>query len=179
MRCITPDASQQLLRRSLPQTEPVVQRFATSETALLIGVEIDGANVRPYVVGDAGYKLEAFLMIPYGTDELRDPVKKRFKLYQSSTWIIVEQALGMLKGRSGWLNGKVTCHNPLSHAAIIGVGCILHNLMMDSDLQFDADWAEGVRLRSSHKIRPEKDHSLTAVGVRNKPAEYVCRRHRS
>lgn len=108
---------------------------------------------------------------------MHDPVKERFNFYQSSTRIVVEQAFGRLKGRFRWLNGKITVHNPMEHADIINVGCILHNIMMDSDVRFDKQWAKGVRLRCGNTIRPEMDHTLGSIELRDALAQYVVDRN--
>lgn len=75
-----------------------------------------------------------------------------------------------------WGNGRITVQNPMLHAKIISVGCILHNMMMDSDAKFDKQWARGVRLRLGNRIRSEKDHSLDAIGARDVLAQYVYRK---
>lgn len=142
-------------------------------------VEMNGINMQPFLVGDPGYKLENFCIIPYLRSELLDPIKERFNFYQSSTRIIVEQAFGRLKGRFRWLNGKITVHNSSEHARIINVGCILHNIMIDSDVQYDKHWAKGVRLRCGTRVRPEKDHSLNSIQLRNALARYVVDRNSS
>ncbi len=142
-------------------------------------VEISGYNIRPYLVGDAGYKLEKFCIIPYPNNELEDPLKERLNFWQSSTRIIVEQAFGRLKGRFRWLNGRVTIHNPMDHARIINVGCILHHIMMDSDCRYNVQWAEGVRLRIVNRVRLDRDHTMHAAEVRNVLAEYVYSRNSS
>ena len=138
-------------------------------------VEVDGVNVKPYMVGDAGYALSKHCIIPYCSGHLSDPVKERFTFYQSSTRIIVEQAFGRLKGRFKWLNSRITVHNPMLHADIINVGCILHNLMMDCDVRFDKQWlmvyvsgAAQWKFPLSWGILPSKAHSQKTVASLNR-----------
>ncbi len=67
----------------------------------------------------------------------------------------------------------------MEHAGFVTVGCILHNICMDSDYKYDVKWAEGVKLRCGTRVRPEKDHGLGAVGVRDVLCKYLYRRNNS
>ncbi len=60
--------------------------------------QIDGCNIKPYLVGDAGYTFEPFMIVPYPGKNL-PPHQDRFNFWQSSTRIVVEGAFGRLKGR--------------------------------------------------------------------------------
>ena len=109
---------------------------------------VDGHPIKPYLVGDAGYKLAPYLIVPYPGQNL--PIEKQnFNYWHSSTRMIVEQAFGRLKGRFRLLNGVLFVKDPMDHAKIVGCGCILHNLMMQMNDVYDRKWVNGVKLRKT------------------------------
>lgn len=91
---------------------------------------VDGEAIRPYIIGDAGYKSEAFMIVPYPGSSL-SPVRQKFNYLHSSTRMCVEQAFGKLKSRFRLLNGKLYIWDPAKLAKIIPCACILHNIAMD------------------------------------------------
>ena len=111
-------------------------------------VSLGGHQIRPYLIGDAGYKLEDFMIVPYPGQNL-DPNKFKFNKWHSSSRMCVEMAFGRLKGRFRWLNGELFVRNPEDFAPIISTACILHNIMMDQNDVYDVDWVDGVYLRRS------------------------------
>ena len=135
-------------------------------------VVIGGCNIKPYLVGDAGYTFEPFMMVPYPGHNL-PPHQENFNFWQSSTRIIVEGAFGRLKGRFRWLNGTLNMRNPEMHTRIITAGCILHNVMMDHDDQYDVEWDLGVRLRCGNQINTATSMPLTASDVRDKLCNHL------
>lgn len=137
-------------------------------------VQIDGCNIKPYLVGDAGYTLAPYCIIPYPGRRLPQD-KDLFNFWQSSTRIIVEGAFGRLKGRFRWLNGILNIRNPEMHTRIITVGCILHNLMMDFDDQYDKQWDDGVRLRCGSQINLTANRNIDAKDIRDRLCQYMNR----
>ena len=59
------------------------------------------------------------------------------------------------------------------HTRIITAGCILHNLMMDHDGQYDVEWDHGVRLRCGNQINSATNTVLTADDVRDKLCKHL------
>lgn len=114
-------------------------------------------------------------MIPYTGAECH--MRGNDSVFGSHQLMIVEQAFGGLKGRFRWLNGRVIVHNPMEHAKIIPVGCLLHYLCMDHDQQFEVEWSQGVKLRCGDRVRPEKDHTLDAEGIREVLCNYMYRKN--
>lgn len=90
----------------------------------------DGAfAIREYIVGDGGFLLLPWLMIPF-----EGPVtieQRRFNFKLSSTRIVVERAFERLKSVWRYLYG-VVCH-PDIHTLpkVIFVCCMLHNICID------------------------------------------------
>ena len=75
--------------------------------------------------------------------------------------------------------GRVIVHNPIEHAGIVTVECTLHNNCMDKDVKSDVKWAEVLKLRCGTRVRPEKDHALGVVGVRDVLCNYFYSRNNS
>lgn len=96
---------------------------------------------RDYVVADGAYRLQPWLMVPYGAPRTRMETNFNFKL--SSTRIIVEQAFGKLKMNWQYLNKKILKPQPKNVAKAIVVACILHNMLLsvthdeDDPMQLD------------------------------------------
>jgi DDE superfamily endonuclease len=123
-------------------------------------VQVQGCNVKPYIVGDAGYKLEKYIMIPYPSSQLSDEARKSYNFFQSCTRNIVEQAFGRLKGRFRWLNGIVAVRSVLEHAGIIFCACMLHNIMIDEMDEPLAEWGESESSSDEDSDEESGDHGL-------------------
>ena len=93
------------------------------------GVQVQGKEIGAWLVGDAGYALKPWMIVPYPGHDLPKS-KKDFNFRQSSTRIIVEQAFGRLKGRFRLLNGVIQVADSDRHADIVVAACILHNLSL-------------------------------------------------
>ena len=160
-------------------TSPLYQKLHNGEMLQEPVVVIEGEPITPYIVGDAGYKLESFLIVPYPGRDLPSD-KERFNHWHSSTRMIVEQAFGRLKGRFRLLNGTLYIRDPVEYATIIGVGCILHNLMMDMNDIYDVTWVRGVRLRTSDQVFGEGSRAervSSGSQVRNLLCAHVNRKN--
>ena len=140
-------------------------------------IQINGVNIKPYLVGDAGYTLDTFCIVPYGgTGQPKE--KEWFDFWHSSTRIIVEQAFGRLKGRFRWLNGTLHVDNPEKHADIITVGCILHNFLMSVGDAYDLDWVGGVHLRCGNQIVVSNSPGADGRHVRDHLCRHMMRANR-
>ena len=128
------------------------------------------ANVQghPIKLGDAGYALQPWMITPILGHNL-DAKSESFNFYQSSTRIIVEQAFGILKGRWRWLAGIMHIADATRLSDVLVVACILHNLMMRLNDQFDEEWAGGVNLNlmPSALTRVEAEASDDGKAVRS------------
>ena len=98
------------------------------------------------IVADAGYQLFAHCLTPYDIRDEMTADERNYNYLHSRTRIVVECALGRLKGRfrrfqsplsqrgnknNGWRPGKKDSH-PCQRAARIARSClIMHNLLID------------------------------------------------
>ncbi|GBG86260.1 hypothetical protein CBR_g41253 [Chara braunii] len=119
--------------------------FRGSPVVLPFGVTTHG-----YILGDNGYPLLEWIVVPYGgTDQIPD--EERFDNKQKVARGAVERAFGRLKGM--WRlflrthKTNMDCL-PQQFQAV----CILHNILLDAGMEFDDNllwevYANGVRQR--------------------------------
>nr|GMC87602.1 putative nuclease HARBI1 [Ipomoea batatas] len=89
-------------------------------------INVRGQHVRPYIVGDWGFPLLSFLLTPFSWNRTGSPAQNAFDEALMKGRKMVEEAIGLLKGR--WkilqnLNVGLT-HAPQTIVAC----CVLHNL---------------------------------------------------
>lgn len=91
-------------------------------------IEIEGENIRPYLVADYAYKAKTFLVKPYCVKHGEFAVDKReFGKKLSLGRIKVENAFGLLKNRWRILQNV---NVDLSFApTVVGACCLLHNFV--------------------------------------------------
>lgn len=90
------------------------------------GVNVRGEYVRPYIVGDSGYPLLSFLLTPFSHNRTGTPAQNAFDEALMRGRKVVEEAIGLLKGRWKILQDL---NVGLNHAPQTVVACcVLHNL---------------------------------------------------
>ncbi|KAF7126411.1 hypothetical protein RHSIM_Rhsim11G0168600 [Rhododendron simsii] len=89
-------------------------------------MNVRGQNVRPYIVGDLGYPLLSFLLNPFTWGRTGTPAQNEFDDALLKGRKVVEEAIGLLKGRWKILQDL---NVSLNHAPqTIVACCVLHNL---------------------------------------------------
>ncbi|KAK9071158.1 hypothetical protein SSX86_009726 [Deinandra increscens subsp. villosa] len=89
-------------------------------------VNVKGHAVRPYIVGDWCYPLLSFLLTPFSWNRTGNPAQNTFDEGLMKGRKVVEEAIGLLKGRWRILQDM---NVGLSHAPqTIVACCVLHNL---------------------------------------------------
>ncbi|KAI5078191.1 hypothetical protein GOP47_0008015 [Adiantum capillus-veneris] len=94
-------------------------------------VEHMGLTILEYIVGHGGYVLLPWLMIPFQRPELVSASHR-------TTRIIVERAFGGLKEMWKYVGGVIRNPNISTLPSAIHACCILHNIMMDIDIEEEA-----------------------------------------
>ena len=89
-----------------------------------------------FILGDAAYQLENYMMTPYKDTGGFSPVQRNYNYIQSATRIVIERAFALLKGRFPRL--KFLEFKNMTHLCefILAI-CILHNFCIDEDLKFN------------------------------------------
>ena len=93
-----------------------------------------------YLIGDSGYGLETWLMVPYPERVGMADAEILYNYKLSGTRMIVECAFGRLKGR--WRILNTIQQSSVKHATEVSLACaILHNLCSRSaDSAYRASW---------------------------------------
>ncbi|MCO5607538.1 hypothetical protein L7F22_061735 [Adiantum nelumboides] len=84
-----------------------------------------------YRIGDGGYVLLPWLMIPFPRPQLVSQRHRNYNFMQSSTRIIVERAFGRLKRKWQILKGIISSPDLSRLPSLIYACCILHNMVVD------------------------------------------------
>lgn len=123
---------------------------------LLVGapVQVEGALIKPYLLGDSGYPLYEWLITPHPSDHLRK--WRRFNYSHSRSRIIIEKSFGMLKRRFAVLATPITFKTATVNDIFV-VCCILHNLIA-KDV-----WQETTPTHSSSSSDEEQPDVLAAT----------------
>lgn len=89
-------------------------------------ITIQGHQLRPYLAGDWCYPLLSFLLVPFSSNGSGTPAQNLFDATLMRGRSVVEQAIGLLKGRWRMLQDL---NVGLNHAPqTIVACCVLHNL---------------------------------------------------
>ena len=91
----------------------------------------NGVFVGPLIVGDSAYPIFPWLLKPYQNVRNLDPTKVQFNTVLSKIRVIVERALGVLKGRWRCLRKELEILAENVPGAIAAC-CILHNICIEN-----------------------------------------------
>ena len=87
-----------------------------------------------YLVGDAAYPLETFMMVPYKNTGAFSQQQSRYNYVQSATRNVIERSFALLKYRIARLKHvEVKLLEDLCNFII--AYCAMHNFCIDEDLQ--------------------------------------------
>ncbi|KAK3924507.1 Putative nuclease [Frankliniella fusca] len=117
---------------------------------------VQAYQTRPcHLLGDEGYVLEPWMIIPFGDPEEESP-ESRFNKCHCSDRNSVERAIGALKERFRFLNdGRVPHYDYFKVCKFVNAGAVLHNLCVLTKTPLDVD---DVLLRNNivNEARPEE-----------------------
>ena len=99
---------------------------------------IEGDTIKPFLVADAAFPLEAICMKCY--DVPQTPQARSFNYSLIRTRRVVEQAFGRLKGRWRIMDGRCATRDPVFARKIAVVCCALHNICERHKCTFEDGW---------------------------------------
>nr|XP_023697245.1 protein ANTAGONIST OF LIKE HETEROCHROMATIN PROTEIN 1-like [Paramormyrops kingsleyae]XP_023697246.1 protein ANTAGONIST OF LIKE HETEROCHROMATIN PROTEIN 1-like [Paramormyrops kingsleyae] len=112
-------------------------------------VSISGHQVGHYLIGDAAYPLQTWLMKPFTDTGKLNAQQQRFNASLSSTRAVVETTFGKLKGRWRCLLKRNDCHLELTKKIALSC-CVLHNICEEHGDQL----LEDIQLQEQDKQPP-------------------------
>jgi len=135
--------------------------------------QINGVQVRPYLVGDAAFPLSSFLLKTYDGEHARRSRESCFNHVHIRCRRHVESAFGRLKGRWRVLVSR-NFRDPDWVGEIVEVCCALHNICEKRELFFDDEWRIPVDHGDSRAVHPSDEGGRTGgIAVRDALAEHV------
>ncbi|EEF26276.1 hypothetical protein RCOM_1838120, partial [Ricinus communis] len=135
----------------------------------------EGTEIREYIIGDSGFPLLPYLIVPYEGKELSEP-KVEFNKRHSATQIVAQKALARLKEMWRIIQGVMWRPDKHRLPRIILVCCLLHNIIIDMEDEAQDD------IPSSHEhdldYQQQKCESVDIKGVclRDKLSLYLSGR---
>ena len=137
--------------------------FANSRLKL----SLDSGLIRGRLLGDAGYPLLPYLIVPYPTQN-STPQQRRFNHAHSRARMAIEKSFGVLKRRFPGLKNEIRLTDPTEICKLIHSSFILHNMCIlhndEDDFDDIADVEEGLvddrahadeQVHQAHQIRDE------------------------
>ena len=155
---------------------PLHKRMASGEIMSEPVARFRCRCIPPYLVGDEGYPLSRFVMIPYPGRQL-SLAHRRFNHSLSVTRVAVERAFGRLKGRWRLLNGTINFRSVNETCRALYAAFCLQNLCSRMNDASEEVWEDGVELCTTESMGNGL-HALTSDGVemRDHVADWVVHR---
>lgn len=84
-----------------------------------------------HILGDAGYKLETYLLIPYPITDCMSHEEKHYNYVHSRTRIVIERTFGILKARFRIFKSPLNQKTEEGKANMIIATLVLHNMLVE------------------------------------------------
>lgn len=138
---------------------------------------IEGVLVKPFIIADAAFALEATCLKCYNTVHPAHPHMHSFNYSLIRTMRVVEQAFGRLKGRWKILDGRCSLNDPVFASQVAVLCCALHNICERHQCTFEEGWLPdpSAYINTTPANLQTSTVIGSAAGVRDAVAKYVHR----
>lgn len=141
----------------------------------LLGIKNNVFIVKPninlsYIVGDAGYPLEPYLITPFRSAE-DGTAESRFNYIHAQARNVVERAIGVLKNRFRCILGARQLHyKPKMAGKITSVCAALHNICIHYKIESTVEPDESTEIPSNEAMSNlnENNEDATALNIRRR-----------
>ena len=112
---------------------------------------IQNTSIPPLILGVSAYPLEEFIMKPYTDCGALNPQEKRYKVTLRKSRVVVENALGKLKGRFHCFSKHLDT-SVQKTVNIVATCCTLHNVCELKKQEFFEDWLQNIDIDLGENI---------------------------
>ncbi|XP_068338513.1 protein ALP1-like [Pyrus communis] len=134
-----------------------------------------GLDVREYILGDLGFSLLPYLVIPYEGKELPEP-KAQFNKWHYATQKVAQRALARLKDRWRIIQGVMWRPDKHRLPRIILVCCLLHNIVIDMEGGVQDEMPQSHKHDSEYRQQICGTIDINGVHLREKLSLYLSGR---
>ncbi|XP_055918682.1 putative nuclease HARBI1 [Eupeodes corollae] len=142
--------------------------WSLSEVRGMLQDNFNSGETNSWLLGDAGYPLEPFLITPFRSTQEGSP-ESVFNLKHALTRNIVERTIGILKNRFRCLLSARQLHySPEKGTQIVNVCCALHNIAINNGYitdETETNPSDDVEVENS--IQDFSDNNTTEARIRN------------
>ncbi|KAL3696030.1 hypothetical protein R1sor_010106 [Riccia sorocarpa] len=96
----------------------------------------EGFQLRPYLLGDQGYAMQPWLMIPFSIHGRSSASQQMYNRKHVTGRLCIERSFGLLKARFRILENGITSSVAWA-AKLVHATCILHNIIVKNQLGHD------------------------------------------
>ena len=96
-----------------------------------------------HLLGDSAYPLKSWVLTPFRDNGCLTRRQKRYNFVHSSTRMVLERSLGLLKGRFRKLKTQMEVDKIEDAPVIIVAACVLHNFCLMDDEDDIEDFIDG------------------------------------
>ncbi|KAL3685224.1 hypothetical protein R1sor_003246 [Riccia sorocarpa] len=163
----------------------VLQAICDHDSEFLdISCDAPGSSTRPYLLGDQGYAMHSWLMIPFSINNRSSAEHQLYNKKHVQGRLCIERAFGLLKARFRILEHGIT--SSLEWAAkLVHATCVLHNIIVKKRLGHDDVAAvleptlrreQAARTRR-RRLQGRPDYADSGHEVREELVNYVAARN--
>ncbi|XP_068311673.1 protein ALP1-like [Pyrus communis] len=134
-----------------------------------------GLDIREYIIGDLGFPLLPYLVIPYEGKELPEP-KAQFNKRHYATQKVAQRALARLKDRWRIIQGVMWRPDKHRLPRIILVCCLLHNIVIDMEDGVQDEMPQPHKHDSEYRQQICGTVDINGVHLRDKLSLYLSGR---
>lgn len=134
-----------------------------------------GLDIREYILGDLGFSLLPYLVIPYEGKELPEP-KAQFNKWHYATQKVAQRALARLKDRWRIIQGVMWRPDKHRLPRIILVCCLLHNIVIDMEGGVQDEMPQSHKHDSEYRQQICGTVDINGVHLREKLSLYLSGR---